>query len=195
VYTARGTYPLPKALRQAIALPIPAMRADCSMLFVIHGKCGLISALGKGRTMAHAENSITIDQPVATVFAFILDGTNGPLWRPTVLDVARVPGTPDGVGARYKQGLKGPGGRRIDGDYEITECEPNSLIRFQVTAGPARPTGTYRFAAAGDATRITFALDYQPRGLAKLMDPVIEHTMRSEVAMLTNLKAYLEEHA
>lgn len=171
------------------------MRTDCSILFVICGRCGLISALGKRRTIAHAENSITIGRSVATVFAFVLDGTNGPLWRPTVLDVARVPGTPDGVGAQYKQGLKGPGGRRIDGDYEITECEPNSIIRFQVTAGPARPNGTYQFAAAGDATRLTFTLDYQPRGLAKLMDPVIERTMRSEVAMLTNLKAYLEQHA
>lgn len=142
--------------------------------------------------MAHAEESITIDRPVNTVFNFVLDGTNSPLWREGVMDIERVPGKPLGVGAAFKQGLKGPGGRRIDGDYEIVECQPNELIKFQVTAGPARPTGTYRFEAAGDATRVTFILHFEPKGLARLMDPMITRTMRSEVATLASLKEYLE---
>ncbi len=142
--------------------------------------------------MAHAEESITIHRPINAVFDFVLDGTNSPLWRPGVVDIQRVPGKPSGVGAVYKQGLKGPGGRRIEGDYEIVECQPNELIKFQVIAGPARPTGTYRFEAVGDATRVTFMLHYEPKGLARLMDPMITRTMRSEVATLSNLKAYLE---
>ena len=144
--------------------------------------------------MAHAEESITIHRPVNAVFDFVLDGTNSPLWRPGVVDIQRVPGKPLGVGAVYKQGLKGLGGRRIEGDYEIAECQPNELIKFQVIAGPARPTGTYRFEAVGDATRVTFMLHYEPKGLARLMDPMITRTMRSEVATLSNLKAYLESN-
>jgi uncharacterized membrane protein len=144
--------------------------------------------------MAHAEGDITIDRPAATVFDFLLDGMNNPKWRPTVLDIQQVPGTPPGVGAQFKQGLKGPGGRRIDGDYEITAAEPNSLIRFQVIAGPARPTGIYRLETAGDTTRVTLILEYATRGLVRLMDSMIERTMRAEVEMLANLKAYLEEH-
>jgi len=35
-------------------------------------------------------------------------------------------------------------------------------------------------------------LHYEPKGLARLMDPMITRTMRSEVATLSNLKAYLE---
>ena len=35
-------------------------------------------------------------------------------------------------------------------------------------------------------------LDFEPKGLARLMDPMISASMRSEVAMLANLKAYLE---
>ena len=142
--------------------------------------------------MAHAEESITIHRPVNAVFDFVLDGTTSPLWRPGVVDIQRVPGKPSGVGAVYKQGLKGPGGRRIEGDYEIVECQPNELIKFQVISGPARPTGTYRFETVGDATRVTFMLHYEPKGLARLMDPMITRTMRSEVATLSNLKAYLE---
>jgi uncharacterized membrane protein len=142
--------------------------------------------------VAHAEESITIDRPAGTVFAFVLDGANNPLWRPAVMDVQRVAGHTSGVGATFKQGLKGPGGRRIDGDYEIVDCQPNTVIAFQVIAGPARPKGTFRFEAAGGATRVTFALDFEPKGLAKLMEPMIARTMRDEVATLSNLKAYLE---
>jgi uncharacterized membrane protein len=142
--------------------------------------------------MAHAENSITIERPADTVFDFVLDGTKNAVWRPAVITIERVPGMPSGAGALYKQKLKGPGGRPIAGDYEIVESQPHTLIRFRVIAGPARPTGTFRFAAAGEATTVSFSLDYQPTGLAKLMDPMITRTMRTEVATLANLKAYLE---
>jgi len=144
--------------------------------------------------MAHAENSITIDRPVEKVYQFVLDGLNGPLWRPSVADVALQPGKPMGVGAVYKQGLKGPGGGRIDGDYEIVEAGPGAWIKFQVVAGPARPTGTYKFEASGKSTKLTFTLDFQPKGLARLMDGMINSTMKDEVQTLSNLKAYPEAH-
>lgn len=144
--------------------------------------------------MPHAEESITINRPVSAVFNFVLDGTNNQLWRPAVLDIERVPDKPSGAGAVFKQGLKGPGGRRIDGDYEIVESQPDELIRFQVIAGPARPTGMYRFEPAGNATRVTFALHLNAKGLTRLISPMIASTMKSEVATLSNLKAYLESH-
>jgi hypothetical protein len=81
-----------------------------------------------------------------------------PLWRPAVIEVHRVPDKPSRVGAIFTQSLKGPGGRRIAGDYEIVACQPNELITFQVIAGPARPPGTYCFEAVEGATRVTFTL-------------------------------------
>jgi uncharacterized membrane protein len=145
--------------------------------------------------MAHAEGHTIINRPSATVYAFLLDGMNNPRWRLTVVDIQRVAGTPEGVGARFIQGLKGPAGRRIDGDYEITEAEPNTLIRFKVVAGPARPIGAYRLQDDGGATRVSFTLEYTTTGLARLMDPMIARTMRTEVGMLGNLKTYLEDQA
>ena len=143
--------------------------------------------------MAHAENKITLNRPVSDVFAFLLDGDNNPKWRPGVLDIQRLTNKPDGVGSKFKQGLKGPGGR-IDGDFEITECEPNRSIKFQVIAGPARPMGSYTFEASGNATAVTFVLHFEPKGLQKLMDGMINSQMKSEVGMLSNLKSYLESH-
>lgn len=125
------------------------------------------------------------------MFNFIADGTNNPLWRLSVTDIERVPGKPTGLGAVFKQGLKGPGGR-IDGNYEIVEYQPDQLIRFQVIAEPARPTGTYKFEAVSSSTRVTFILHFEPKGLTKLMDPMITSSMKSEIAILSDLKAYLE---
>src|SRR5436309_11616901 len=105
-------------------------------------------------TMAHAEESITIHRPVNAVFDFVLDGTTNPLWRPGVVDIQRVPGKPSGVGAVYKQGLKGPGGKRIEGDYEIVECQPNELIKFEVISGAAKQTDTYRFRSDRDGSSV-----------------------------------------
>ena len=144
--------------------------------------------------MAHAEGKIIIDRPVQLVFDFILDGSNNPLWRPSVVDIKPLAEKPYGIGSAFKQGLKGPGGR-IDGDYQIAECQPNQVIEFQVTAGPARPTGTYHFESDGKTTTVTFVLDFQPKGLAKLMEPMIQSSMKSEVGTLANLKAYLESHS
>lgn len=144
--------------------------------------------------MAHAENSITIGRPVNAVYDFLLDGKNGPAWRPSVVDVQLQPGKPLGVGAVFRQGLRGPGGGRIDGDYEIVEAVPNRSIRFQVVAGPARPTGLYEFESDGNTTKVKFTLDFQPKGLAKLMDGMIAKSMQEEVGMLANLKRFLESH-
>ena len=144
--------------------------------------------------MAHAESSVTINRPVPDVFKFLLDGANNPRWRPGVLDIQHDAATPAGLGAVYKQGMKGPGGR-IDGDYKITRLQPDQLIEFQVITGPARPTGTYTLASAGSGTKVSFVLDFQPKGLAKLMDGLIGKTMQSEVGNLSNLKTVLESGA
>jgi uncharacterized protein YndB with AHSA1/START domain len=141
--------------------------------------------------MAHAENQVTINRSVSDVFSFLLDGANNSRWRPGVLDIQHDASTPAGLGAVYKQGLKGPGGR-IDGDYKITRVEPDQRIEFQVIAGPARPTGIYTLEPAGNATKVSFVLDFQPKGLAKLMDGIIAKTMQTEVGQLSALKSVLE---
>ena len=91
--------------------------------------------------MPAAQRTITIDRPVAEVFSFVADGRNGSQWRTGVLDVALQSG--EGLGAIYRQGVRGPGGRRIAADYEVTSYEPDRLLAFRAIAGPVRPKGSY----------------------------------------------------
>ena len=49
-------------------------------------------------------------------------------------------------------------GRRVAADDETTADEPDRLMAFKAIAGLVRPTGDFRFEAAGPGTRLTFAL-------------------------------------
>ncbi len=97
-----------------------------------------------------------------------------------------------GKGAVYEQGVKGPFGRRVAADYEITSHEPNHRLAFRAIAGPVRPEGVYELEPVDGGTRVTFSLRCSPTGLAKLMTPMVANTMRAEVAQLDNLRATLE---
>jgi uncharacterized membrane protein len=141
--------------------------------------------------MPAASNSITIERPAADVFAFVADGLNGPKWRPGILDIGHASG--EGVGAIYRQGVKGPGGRRIAADYEITAYEPPTRLAFRAIAGPVQPTGEYAFEDADGRTRLTFSLAVKLGGLKQLiMGRAVQQTMDAEVASLARLKAVLE---
>jgi uncharacterized protein YndB with AHSA1/START domain len=138
-----------------------------------------------------ANCTVAIKHPIEEVFAFIADGEQCPKWRSGVLDIKRVSG--EGVGTRYAQGVRGPMGRRIAADYEITAYEPNRRIEFQTTAGPVRPHGRYAFDAAEGGTRLTFTLDAQLGGIRKLLlGSMVQRTMDAEVAALDRVKSILE---
>jgi uncharacterized membrane protein len=137
-----------------------------------------------------AENSVVINRPRSEVFAFVADHENDPKWRPSVADIERASG--EGQGAIYTQGMKGPMGKRIDADFEVTAYQPDTLLAFRTLAGPVRPEGSYRFEDADGGTRVTFSLNANVTGAKKLMAPMVSKSMRGEVAALDNLKRELE---
>jgi uncharacterized protein YndB with AHSA1/START domain len=145
--------------------------------------------------MARAANVIVINAPVERVFAYLADGLNNPKWRPGVVKIALAEGAVGTVGAVYQQTLKGPGGRSIAGDYKITTASPPHLLEFAVLTGPARPIGRFELTpTANGGTQVTFGLNYELRGLKKLlMNGLVAATMRTEVANLANLKVQLEQ--
>lgn len=142
--------------------------------------------------MAFAEYSVSIRKPVHEIFNFILNGENNKIWRPSVIAVKKETAGDIGVGTKFSQTMKGPFGKSISGDYEISSSETDKKISFKVISGPARPSGNYVFENDGDETQVTFSLSYKPSGLAKLMDPMINKQMQLETAMLVNVKKHLE---
>jgi uncharacterized membrane protein len=140
--------------------------------------------------MPSAENRIVINRPRSEVFAFVANHENDAKWRPGVLDIARASG--DGRGAVYRQGVKGPLGKRIDADFEVTAYQDGWLLAFRTIGGPIRPEGSYRFEDADGGTRVTFSLYAHLSGPQKLMAPMVSKSMRTQVDALANLKRVLE---
>jgi carbon monoxide dehydrogenase subunit G len=134
-----------------------------------------------------ASNEVVVDRPAADVFAFLGNAENDAKWRPGVLEIKRASDT------TYRQTVKGPAGRSISADVEITESQPNELIAFRATSGPVRPRGRYKLTPDGDGTRVRFELEAELGGLKRLMAPMVQKTMDGEVAALANLKRVLEE--
>jgi uncharacterized protein YndB with AHSA1/START domain len=136
--------------------------------------------------MPAANYSTIVPSPPDAVFAFIANGENARSWRPGVLDIKLVSG--NGVGAAYAQGVRGPGGRRIAADYEVTAFEPPHRLAFRATAGPVRPEGEYRVEAAPEGSRVTFTLSAQLGGIkGLLMGRSVQKTMDEEVRSLDRL--------
>jgi uncharacterized protein YndB with AHSA1/START domain len=141
--------------------------------------------------MPSAQRSVVIDRPPQDVFDFFTNPTNESRWRTHLKEVSS--GGPVGVGSRVHQVVKGPGGRGIPADIEVTAYEPPERYAFRVVAGPVRPTGEYRFVGEGNTTTVTFSLDAQMSGLKKLlMSRAVQKSMDGEMQALDRAKRLLE---
>jgi uncharacterized protein YndB with AHSA1/START domain len=138
--------------------------------------------------MAHASHTVVVDRPIADVFEFLADATHELLWRPDVISISLVSGS--GLGAQYAQTMKGPGGRPIAGDFRYTRFDVPKRIDFEVTAGPARPTGSFALRdLSADSTEVTYTMDLEPQGFLRLLSSMIDKQVRAEVAHLDKLPA------
>jgi uncharacterized protein YndB with AHSA1/START domain len=141
--------------------------------------------------MPSAERTIAIRRPIEQVFRFLSDGRTATQWRSSVVDVSRASG--DGVGAVYRQVVRGPGGRPVDADYEITALEPNQRIAFRAIAGPVRPEGEFLLEAMGEATILTFRLASSlPWWRQLVLGRLVQSAMEAEMRALDALQELLE---
>jgi uncharacterized membrane protein len=138
-----------------------------------------------------AERTISIRRPVDQVFRFLADGRTASQWRSGVIDVSKASG--EGVGAVYRQVVRGPGGRHVDADYEITALDQDERIAFRTIAGPVRPEGEFVLEAMGDATILTFRLHARLTGWKRLLlGGLVQSTMNAEMQALDELQEVLE---
>jgi uncharacterized membrane protein len=141
-----------------------------------------------------AAYDVTIARPVDEVFAFFANPENDPKWRPGLVKITRESG--EGVGARYLQQLKGPGGVSIKTVTEVVTLDPPALIEFTTVKGFVPPSGRFLFSEAPGGTNVRFELEVQLGGLkGLLMGSTVKKTLASEVANLTRAKEILEGEA
>jgi hypothetical protein len=143
--------------------------------------------------MIEAESSEHVNTSVDALYAFITDVTNEPKWHTDVVDVHKVTEGPTRVGSTFRWVFNFMGKR--EGLMEVTELEPNKLMRIVARTGPMglKPTITYGFSVDGDGSRFSRAVQMQPAGLSRLMTPMMRSMVPKQNAVFVRNVAKLWE--
>ncbi|MDQ1741971.1 MAG: hypothetical protein QOE23_310 [Pseudonocardiales bacterium] len=88
--------------------------------------------------MPTASRSVTVDQPVDKVAAYLCDFTSTADWDPHTVSCRRLDDGPLGVGARFEnvQRLAGHESTLV---YEVTEHQPGRRIVLEAATTPSGP--------------------------------------------------------
>ena len=142
--------------------------------------------------MVKVEVSAVINRPVEEIFDYMSNPENSPKWQSGVLESEQTSKGPSGVGATIREVRKFMG-RRIDQTFEITEYEPNRMIKQKTISGPMKLDAIYAFESVEGGTRVTMGGEGDSGGFFKLADPLINRMAgRQMEADLANLKDMLE---
>ena len=130
--------------------------------------------------MAKIQQSITINQPVEQVFAFVRDTRNTTRWHPSLTEARATLEGPAQVGTQITE-VRTFIGCKMMSTFEIVEMEPNKRIVMKSESGPFPLKVTMTFESLGNATRITLEADTEPKGFLKLADGMIAGMLKKEL--------------
>ncbi len=144
--------------------------------------------------MAKLEISTVINRPVEEVFAFLSNPENDPKWR-SGIEVKKTSEGPIGVGATYRTVVTALG-RRIEGEIEFTEYEPNRRCATKTKSWPIPVESQWTFERVEGGTRVDVTLVAEPGGFFKLAEPLLVSILKRQFeADSANLKDLMEAHA
>lgn len=137
--------------------------------------------------------SIVIHRPVEQVYKFLSVPKNRLKYDPDLIDVRQTPEVPIRIGTRIVE-VRSMLGKKGEMVTEVSELEPNRLIGYRTFQGdPTNAFGAYQFDSIPEGTRLTLNFSLDPRGIVKLVVPLIVRSMKRNIAAgLCNIKALLE---
>ena len=122
--------------------------------------------------MAHVEASITINRPIAEVFAFVTDFGKSIQWQPGLIEAGLTSSGPAGVGSTFKW-VSSFMGQKMASGGQITVWNPPNQYEYKLTAGPVPGSGGVTFKAEGNSTVVTQYGDFEPGGFFKLAEGLL----------------------
>jgi uncharacterized protein YndB with AHSA1/START domain len=143
-------------------------------------------------------SSFEIARPPDEVYAYVTDPSRFPQWQYDVVRVRVEGGRPPGVGTKFTT-TRRIGRVEQTTTQEITEITPPRSWAARGVDGPFRPSAHITVEPLGDGTRsrVTIALDFEGRGLGKLLPLDVIRRMAAKGAPRSyrNLKERLERGA
>ena len=142
--------------------------------------------------MAHIDGEIVINRPVEEVFDFVADERNEPRYNPRMLSSELLSPGPVGLGSRFRA-VMGSGPRRTTMTTEFTGYQWPRRLALRSHLSAMEIHGSLTFDPVPGGTRMRWSWEVAPRGLLKLVSPLVVRVgARQERAIWTGLKRLLE---
>lgn len=121
-----------------------------------------------------------INRPVETVFDYFSDCRNETRWNPFVKAIDKIGDGPVGLGTRFRGDYPGVG----SAEFAISVYEFPHRVGFQGAFAPMafEMLATCRELPGGQGTHFDFVGEFRPRGIFKLLSPLMAIKMRRDFA-------------
>jgi Polyketide cyclase / dehydrase and lipid transport len=141
--------------------------------------------------MARIEGEIMINRPVEEVFDFVADERNEPHYNPRMVRAEMLSPGPVGLGSRFRAEMR-TRPRPVVMTTELAGYERPRQLASTTCLSTMDIQGTLTFDPVA-GTRMRWAWELEPRGLLKLLTPIVARIgQRQERAIWTGLKRVLE---
>jgi len=138
------------------------------------------------------EGEIIIERPVEEVFDFVADERNEPRYNPRMVRAEKLSAGPIGVGTRFHAEMRGRR-RLVEMTIDITGYERPRWLASTTRLSTMEIRGTLTFEPVPEGTRMRWRWTLEPRGLLKVLGPLIVRMgRRQEQAIWSSLKRLLE---
>ena len=145
--------------------------------------------------MARVEREIIIERPVEEVFDFVDDEGNEPRYNPRMVHAEQISSGPIGVGTKFQTELRTMGWT-MPMTVKFTGFERPRRLESNTTSPMMETEGALRFDPVPGGTRMRWWWDVRPRGVLRLMSPLVGVLgRRQEQAIWGGLKRLLASHA
>ena len=132
--------------------------------------------------MSAITGTIEISRRPEQVFAYLDDLSRHGEWQESIVSSQQHGDGPTGVGTRSTDQRRM--GRRVQAiTYEVTEHDPPRSFAFRGVDGPVRVVGKATIEPVGDgsSSRVSLVLDFEGRGIGKLLLPIARSQARKQV--------------
>ncbi len=140
------------------------------------------------------DQTIAIARPPADVYAFVATdhATNHPRWDPAISDMRQETPGPVAVGTEFSLDRKMMG-RKTPMRIRVTKLDPERELDFEVT-GPMQMRMVMLMEPTGEGeTNFTMRFRAEPRGLSRVMEPMMRVQMGKEMGRtLLRIKEMIE---
>ena len=140
--------------------------------------------------MIEARGEVRIEAPPEAVFDYLADARNEPHWLPGAKRVMKATDGPVDLRTRF-EGEYARAGRVA---LELVEFERPRRLTFRAKARLVEFDDVVELTPDGSGTRLTARMVAQPRGVMRLLSPMMAKTMRQQFAAnWTHLRDALEQ--